>query len=174
MPEGPAPELPPGARIRRSSSARATPRASPRASPRSSPHSSRHGSLRREGEDHPHALLISTCSRHGSLRRESDDAALLISSCSRHGSLRRASDDTLLITTPIHLEPRVVIAGPKMHTLPLPLGDGEYLALSPLGTPLLATPVSPTTPTPATPVSPIIPRIISTNWESLGAYDPYR
>lgn len=62
----------------------------------------------------------------------------------------------------------------RVHTLPLPLGDGDYIALSPLGTPMLTTPVSPTTPTPATPVSPVLPRIISTNWESLGAYDPYR
>ncbi|KAG7157270.1 hypothetical protein Hamer_G023527 [Homarus americanus] len=129
MPEGPAPDLPPGIRTRRSYSARA----SPRHSPRSSPRQSRHGSLRREGEE-PH-----------------------------------------LISAPIHLEPRVVLALPSMmHTLPLPFGEGEFVALSPLGTPLLTTPVSPTTPTPATPLSPIIPRIISTNWESLGAYDPYR
>lgn len=61
-----------------------------------------------------------------------------------------------------------------MHNLPLPLGLGDNAVVSPLGTPLLSTPVSPSTPTPATPVSPVIPRIISTNWESLGAYDPYR
>lgn len=69
----------------------------------------------------------------------------------------------------------MVVALPaRMHTLPLPFGEGDLLPLSPLCTPLLNTPVSPTTPTPATPLSPVIPRIISTNWESLGAYDPYR
>lgn len=96
---------------------------------------------------------------------------------SRHGSLRREGDEP---PGPMHLEPRIVVALPaRVHTLPLPLGDGDYIALSPLGTPMLTTPVSPTTPTPvthtpATPVSPVLPRIISTNWESLGAYDPYR
>lgn len=83
------------------------------------------------------------------------------------------------------LEPYIFIAPPYMQTLPIPL-SWEMAGLSPLVTPQSLTPVSPgasrpgtpatpvTPVTPTTPVSPLITRFISTNWESLGAYDPFR
>lgn len=52
--------------------------------------------------------------------------------------------------------------------VPLPL-SWQIGGLSPLVSPILTAPI-----TPPTPGSPKIPRIISTNWESLGCYDPYR
>lgn len=52
--------------------------------------------------------------------------------------------------------------------VPLPL-SWQLGGLSPLVSPIMAAPI-----TPPTPGSPVIPRIISTNWESLGCYDPYR
>ena len=52
--------------------------------------------------------------------------------------------------------------------VPLPL-SWQLGGLSPLVSPILTAPI-----TPPTPGSPVVPRIISTNWESLGCYDPYR
>ena len=86
---------------------------------------------------------------------------------SPRGSLRDGSGSRSTTPTSYPLEPKVTVTPPIVH-LPLPL-SWDIAGLSPLTTPTTPTPCSPTTP-----ISPVIPRIISTNWESLGAYDPYR